>query len=125
MTVISDHSYIFKENNQKWIIRFTPLCFILATDKVKIIFDYPNNKLPIYKEEIEYDDNGSIIHGIFKTELYTMVVNATDNIIDTVESGSIDMVGMLADKLLPSFTFPIPYNVARYIQLMGKGEKLL
>lgn len=125
MPVINDHAYTFTENNQKWIIRFTPQCFILATDKTKIIFDYPNNKLPIYKEEIEYTDNGNIIHGSFKTDLYIMYVKATDNIMDSIESGSIDMVGMLVDKLLPSFTFPIPYNIARYIQIMGKGEKIL
>lgn len=49
MPIISDHSYTLIENNQKWLIRFTPMCFILATDKTKIVFDYPNNKLPIYK----------------------------------------------------------------------------
>ena len=37
---------ILEIDNQKWMIRFTPHCFILATDKTKIIFDYPDDKLP-------------------------------------------------------------------------------
>ena len=124
MPVISDNSVTLIENDQKWFIRFTPMCFILASDKIKIVFDYPNNKLPIYTEETDFDENGNIINGTFKTELYTMYITATDNIMNSVESGSIDMVGMLVDKLLPSFTFPIPFNVARYIQIMGNGTKL-
>jgi hypothetical protein len=124
MPVISDNSVTLIENDQKWFIRFTPMCFILASDKIKIVFDYPNNKLPIYTEETDFDENGSIINGSFKTELYTMYITATDNIMNSVESGSIDMVGMLVDKLLPSFTFPIPFNVARYIQIMGSGTKI-
>ena len=115
MPVFNDYSHVFIVNNQKWLVRFTPYCFILATDKIKIVFDYPDNKLPIYSEEI---DNNVII-GIFKTELYTMHVSTTNK-----ESGSIDMVGMLVDKLLPSFTFPIPYEIADGIQKMGQSKEI-
>jgi hypothetical protein len=38
------------------------------------------------------------------------------------QSGSIDMVGMILDKLFPSFTFPIPYIVAKGIQEMGRNK---
>lgn len=112
---------ILEIDNQKWMIRFTPHCFILATDKTKIIFDYPDDKLPIYTERTEFTETGIVIYGIFKTELYTMYVSAIDNVIDPIECGSIDMIGMLVNKLLPSFTFPIPYSVAKNIQKMCKN----
>jgi hypothetical protein len=50
-----------------------------------------------------------------------MYVSAIDNIIDPIECGSIDMIGMLVNKLLPSFTFPIPHSVAKNIQKMCKN----
>ena len=121
MPIPKEEIMILEIDKQKWIIRFTPYCFILATDKTKIVFDYPDDKLPTYTEETEFTETGNIIIGILKTDLYTMHVSATDNILDSLESGSIDMVGMLANKLLPSFTFPIPYSVARNIQQISKN----
>jgi hypothetical protein len=121
MAIPKEGITILEIDNQKWMIRFTPYCFILATDKTKIVFDYPDDKLPIYTERIEFIETGIITYGIFKTELYTMYVSATDNIIDPIESGCIDMVGMLVNKLLPSFTFPIPYSVAKNIQKICKN----
>ena len=98
MPIVNNFQCCFIVDEQKWFVRFTPHCFIIATPKTKLVFDYPDNKLPIYKEDIEINDNNKTIIGIFKTDLYTMYVSSVDNL---EKNGSIDMVGMLVDKLLP------------------------
>lgn len=97
-------------NSNEWILLHSSNGLTVYSNLIKI--DFPKDETTIYNQNIFNNE----IQGYYKTKLYTL------HSVTLNGKGYISITGIPVDSPLPSFSYPIPFEIADAIQKLGNGD---